>query len=115
MTLATEVTKKRLDEIDGAARDGTFVRGLYIEGARWDLQAGVLEESKLKELCPEMPIMLIKAIPLEKADFRDFYACPVYKVAERGPTYVATFNLKTKVSALTWVLRGVALLLDVVQ
>eukprot|EP00762_Andalucia_godoyi_P000343 ANDGO_03199.mRNA.1 Dynein beta chain len=114
MTLATEVTKKRLDEIDGAAREGAFVRGLFIEGARWDLQAGVLEESKLKELCPEMPIMLIKAIPVEKADFKDYYLCPVYRTQDRGPTYVFACNLKSKANPLQWVLRGVALLLDYV-
>lgn len=76
-------------------------------------QAGVITEAKLKDLTPPMPVMFIKAIPADKQDGRSVYACPVYKTCQRGPTYVWTFNLKTKENPSKWVLAGVALLLQV--
>lgn len=76
-------------------------------------QAGVITEAKLKDLTPPMPVMFIKAIPADKQDSRSVYPCPVYKTSQRGPTYVWTFNLKTKEKASKWVLAGVALLLQI--
>ena len=43
-----------------------FTKNLsYFQGARWDLNAGSIAESKLKELHPAMPIMFIKAVTQE--------------------------------------------------
>lgn len=44
----------------GPPREGAYVHGLYMEGARWDIQVGVIAESKLKELHPHMPVINIK-------------------------------------------------------
>jgi hypothetical protein len=46
-------------------------------------------------------------------ELRNLYECPVYKTRQRGPTYVWTFNLRTKEKASKWVLAGVALLLQI--
>ena len=67
-----------------------------MEGARWDIQTGLIQESKLKELSPSTPVMFIKAILLDKQESKNVYQCPVYKTRSRGPTYVWTFNLRTK-------------------
>jgi dynein heavy chain len=67
-----------------------------MEGARWDTQTSLIQESRLKELTPSMPVIFIKAIPVDKQDSKNVYECPVYKTRMRGPTYVWTFNLKTK-------------------
>lgn len=53
-----------------------------------------------------------KAITQDKQDLRNMYECPVYKTRTRGPTYVWTFNLKTKDKPGKWTLAGVALLLQ---
>ena len=37
----------------------------HLQGARWDVNTGVIVESKLKELHPSMPIMFIKAVSQE--------------------------------------------------
>ena len=37
----------------------------YFKGARWDINTGVIVESKLKELHPTMPIIYIKAVSQE--------------------------------------------------
>ena len=74
--------------------------------------------------------MYIKAITQDKQETRNLYECPVYKTRQRGefeisdefyrnfkfllgPTYIWTFNLKTKERPSKWVLAGVALLLQI--
>ncbi|XP_045149226.1 dynein axonemal heavy chain 9 [Echinops telfairi] len=113
MALQCDVTKKNREEFRNPPREGAYVHGLFLEGARWDTQAGIITEAKLKDLTPSMPVMFIKAIPAEKQDCRSVYPCPLYKTCQRGPTYVWTFNLKTKEPPSKWVLAGVALLLQI--
>lgn len=43
-----------------APRDGAYVHGMYMEGARWDIQQGVILDSRLKELFPHMPVINIR-------------------------------------------------------
>ena len=43
-----------------APREGAYVHGLFMEGARWDIQQGVIVESRLKELFPNMPVINIR-------------------------------------------------------
>merc|ERR1740127_86549 len=42
----TEVTKREAKQVDAAARDGAFVTGMFLEGARWDVNGNCLEDSK---------------------------------------------------------------------
>lgn len=83
MTLSVEVTKKTREEISyafflfvildirretesqffknrAAPREGVYIHGLFLEGARWDSNLGVLAEAKLKELHPPMPVIYVK-------------------------------------------------------
>ncbi|CAH2292037.1 dynein heavy chain 9, axonemal [Pelobates cultripes] len=113
MTLQCDVTKKNREDFSSPPREGAYVHGLYMEGARWDTQTGIITDARLKELTPAMPVIFIKAIPVDKQDTRNVYACPVYKTRQRGPTYVWTFNLKTKENPSKWVLAGLALLLQI--
>lgn len=120
-----------------APREGAYVHGMFMEGARWDIQSGIIMESRLKELFPAMPVINVRvsvrsrngakwfvdpfhfnltfrqAITQDKQDLRNMYECPVYKTRTRGPTYVWTFNLKSKDKPSKWTLAGVALLLQV--
>ncbi|XP_007946239.1 dynein axonemal heavy chain 9 [Orycteropus afer afer] len=113
MALQCDVTKKNREEFRSPPREGAYIHGLFMEGARWDTQAGIITDAKLKDLTPPMPVMFIKAIPADKQDCRNVYPCPLYKTCQRGPTYVWTFNLKTKEIPSKWVLAGVALLLQI--
>ncbi len=40
MALQCDVTKKSKEDMGGPPREGAYVHGLYMEGARWDLQTG---------------------------------------------------------------------------
>ncbi|XP_022909837.1 dynein beta chain, ciliary-like [Onthophagus taurus] len=113
MCLLTDVTKKQKEDFTSAPREGAYVNGLFMEGAKWDTQACVIGESKLKELFPVVPVVFIKAITQDKQDLRNMYDCPVYKTRSRGPTFVWTFNLKTKEKPGKWTLAGVAILLQI--
>uniref|UniRef100_A0A803V8E2 Dynein axonemal heavy chain 17 n=1 Tax=Ficedula albicollis TaxID=59894 RepID=A0A803V8E2_FICAL len=113
MTLQCDVTKKSREDFASAPREGAYVHGLFMEGARWDVQAGSIADARLQELTPAMPVLFIKAIPGDKQDSRALYPCPLYRTRQRGPTYVWTLNLKTKESPSKWVLAGVALLLQI--
>merc|ERR1739838_348622 len=109
MSLACEVTKKNKEEMQAPPREGAYIHGLFMEGARWDINVGSKVDSRLKELHPLMPVMFIKALTQDKQEMRNLYECPIYKTRQRGPTYVWTFNLKTKEKASKWILAGVAL------
>jgi len=115
MSLVVDVLKKAADQVDTAAREGHHVYGLMMEGGRWDIAGASIEESKMKELYPRMPVVTIRSLPLAKIDRKDQYECPVYKTQQRGPGFVVGLFLKTKVPARKWVIAGVGLLLDVVE
>jgi len=120
--VVTDVTKKRdPDEMDSASRDGAYVCGLTLEGCRWDDKIGSLADSFPKELFAPMPVMLLKAVTVDKAEQKDVYECPVYKTKLRPKGalghpdggYVFTAPLKTKQPAAKWIMAGVALLNDI--
>ena len=43
-----------------APRDGAYIYGLFMEGARWDTAQGIITDSKLKELYPPLPVINIR-------------------------------------------------------
>ena len=108
--VVTEVTKKAAEDIQVPSRDGCYVSGLTLEGARWTENG--LEESRPKELFCPMPVMLIKAVPAEKAEMKDVYPTPVYFTEKRFRQEVFTAQLRSKQPPSKWTLASVALLLD---
>lgn len=114
LAIVTEVSKK-MDPVDITAhsRDGAFITGLCLEGARWNLQLGSLERSNPREMYCPMPIINCRATIAGKSD-PNCFNCPVYKTQQRGPTYVFTANLKTQAPPAKWVLAGVVLIMDIV-
>ena len=121
------------EELTERLQEGAYVHGLFCEGACWgetdqeqfDYQedttqcAGILRDSKPKELLPPMPIIYVKAVQVQKSwdpssvgylrPEPTLYNCPVYLTTFRGPTWVFVATLKTDEPASHWVLRGVAL------
>jgi len=114
--IQTEITKKAIEEIDSSAKEGSYVYGFVLEGARWDFQGGFLDESRPKEMFSVLPVVYCKAAPVQvdaKED-KSLYICPVYKTEDRGGgTYVFPAQLKTRAPPRKWILAGVALILDV--
>ena len=71
-------TKKNKEEMGLVPREGAFIHGLYMEGARWDVNLGTITESRLKELYPLMPVIHVRAVTQDKQEMRNLYECPVY-------------------------------------
>jgi len=114
LLIQTEVTKSTVEECAAPARDGAFIHGLSMQGARWDREGMTMEKGKPKEMHCSMPVIQCRAVGLEKAEKGGVYECPVYKTALRGPTFVFCAQLKTKSPPARWVLAGVALIMDIV-
>ncbi|XP_064146127.1 dynein axonemal heavy chain 11 isoform X3 [Loxodonta africana] len=110
--LTVDVTKKTKEDYGHPPREGAYLHGLFLEGARWDTQSGTMAEAHLKELISIMPVIFAKAIPVDRQETKHTYECPVYKTKTRGPNYVWTFRLKSKEKTAKWVMAGVALLLE---
>ena len=100
----TEITKKFNDsEVDRRAQEGAYIKGMFLQGCRWDTSSGLLEKSKPKEMFFKMPIVNVKALSADKADVsQGYYVCPCYKTEFRGPTYVFCAQLKTKSPSAKW-------------
>ena len=115
LVVFTDITKRaKIDDVDTPARDGAYIFGLSLQGARWDLQGGALDKSQPKEMFCKMPIMNARAVSAEKAEVNGIYQCPTYKTEQRGPTFVFCAQLKTKSPPGRWVLAGAAMIMDVV-
>jgi len=115
MGLVCNVTKKMADQYDQAAREGCHLTGFAMEGARWDMAAGCIEDSKMKELFPKMPVITITAATTAKINRADQHETPMYKTQERGPGFVTALWLKTKQKSVKWTVAGVGVILDVVE
>jgi dynein heavy chain len=109
----TDVTKKEPKHVDAAAREGCFVTGMFLEGARWDLNGNCLEESKPKEMFCKMPVINCKAGIASDKEEKNVYICPTYCTTGRRPHFVFAAQLRTKYPPAKWVLGGVAMILDI--
>jgi dynein heavy chain len=98
---------------------GAYVKGLYLEGARWDFTNGRLAESNPKVLFTPAPVVWLKPVRSDEIRTGDTYLCPVYRTtARRGvlsttghsTNYVLSMRLPTNEPANHWVRRGVALI-----
>ncbi|KNE63057.1 hypothetical protein AMAG_08223 [Allomyces macrogynus ATCC 38327] len=81
---------ERWESITERPDDGCYIRGLLLEGARWDMVAGVLAESRPKELYTDMAVMWLLPVQHRKKPSEGIYDCPVYKTLTRAGTLSTT-------------------------
>ena len=86
ITKHTDRSKVRASDVP----HGFYIQGMYLEGAHWDRERGMLIESYPSELYDELPIMLLEHYVFEERKARrlsaktQFYECPVYKIVQRS-------------------------------
>eukprot|EP00644_Phytophthora_capsici_P000329 jgi/Phyca11/5088/fgenesh1_pm.PHYCAscaffold_4_\ len=99
--------------------DGVYVRGLFLEGAKWDKGTNELAESDPKVLFSLAPVLLFRPVKKLEMSQRSSYSCPVYKTSERRGTlsttghstnFICFIRLPTSRPESHWVARGVAML-----
>ena len=106
------------DNIQTPAKEGAYISGLYLEGARWDGPGSCLCEPLPMELTSPMPIIHFKPVDGKKKAGKNVYSCPTYMYPIRTgsrerPSYVITVDLKCgSANAEFWTKRGVAMLLS---
>jgi len=63
--------------------DGVYIRGLFMEGARWDQEVGSINDSLPKQLYTEVPVIHLMPEQNRKEPTEGIYLCPVYKILSR--------------------------------
>ncbi|XP_076164105.1 dynein heavy chain 3, axonemal [Ptiloglossa arizonensis] len=98
---------------------GVYIKGLFLEGARWNRELKRLDESKPKIMFDVLPIIWLQ--PGIKVNFvvKLVYHCPVYKTSARrgvlattghSSNFVLYMLLPTHVEESHWIRRGTAAL-----
>ena len=83
-SIGVQVKKDSAMSLKESPTDGCYIRGLYVEGARWDMAEFNLEESRPKELYTDMPVVWLKPVANRKPPTSGVYECPVYKTLTRA-------------------------------
>jgi len=96
---------------------GVYVRGLFLEGARWDRERQQLADPLPMELTDQMPIIHFKPVLARSKVKTGVYTCPCYMYPVRTgtrerPSYMLPIDLKSVEPPDYWIKRGTALLLS---
>jgi len=105
----TVVTKERnASSIKKRLEHGTYITGLFIEGARWNIDKDCLDYQFPKELIAEMPLLQVIPVEANKLKLRGTIKTPVYVTQDRknsmGKGLVFEADLKTDKHVSHWVL-----------
>jgi dynein heavy chain len=78
------------EAITAKPTDGCFIRGLFLEGARYDETKGLLAESLPKQLYTPLPVMHLVPVQHRVPPTTHVYRCPVYKILSRWGVLATT-------------------------
>ncbi|EDW73522.2 uncharacterized protein Dwil_GK16602 [Drosophila willistoni] len=105
---------------------GAYIRGIFIEGARWNRKTKEIDESYSKILFDTLPVIYLRPVfkqtneaPRRSGGIVEIYDCPVYKTSERrgvlsttghSTNFVMYLQLKCSQTPMHWINRGTACL-----
>lgn len=117
-TFQTKVTGFRdKSEVTEALEDGTYVSGLYLEGAAWDFENNCLRAQDPKVLVVDLPLLMVEPKEANRVKLFNVFPTPVYVTQNRrnamGVGFVFEAHLSTLEHASKWTLMGVSLSLNI--
>lgn len=99
-----QVMKDPYTSYTSRPEDGCYIRGLFVEGARWDMDSFELAESRPKELYTDMPVMWLIPTADRKQPESGIYFCPVYKTLTRAGEFHIAIIIIIVIAFLKFVL-----------
>merc|ERR1712093_55632 len=87
------------------AKGGSYCHGLFLEGARWDLDNSCLTEPIPMELCCSMPVIHFKPVDNKKKSIKGIYSCPLYLYPLRTgsrerPSFVISCEVRCRAQSI---------------
>ena len=119
LAFKTNVVGIRGEDVKEAPESGVNIHGLYFQGAKWDYQKNLVEDSDPKVPLVDFPVIWLEPCDLESVSTEGTYACPLYKTSLRAgelsttghsTNFVLYLALPSKQHGDYWVRRGAALL-----
>ena len=111
------ITNIEEKDITQRAKEGAFVKGLFLEGAGWNYDSSCICEPEPMELIYHMPIIHFKPVEAKKTKAKGMYACPLYLYPLRTgsrerPSWMLNIDIKSgNGDPELWTKRGTAMLL----
>ena len=108
-------------DIKQKPENGVYVYGMFLEGARWNFETHLMDDSIPKELYTDVHFIPVKE---RKAPTTGVYYCPLYRVLSRAGTlsttghstnYILFVELPTDRPQSVWIKAGVAMFLALKQ
>ena len=112
------------DKVTQKPEDGCYVYGMFLEGARWNYETHLLDNSLNRELYTDVPLIHMVPKPNREPPKTGIYNAPLYKILSRQGTlsttghstnFVLMVELPTKEEESKWIKAGVAMFLALKQ
>ena len=119
LAFRTNVMGTRVEDVKEAPETGVNIHGLFFQGAKWDYQKSLVEDSDPKVPLVDFPVIWLEPVDLESLSTEGTYACPLYKTSLRAgelsttghsTNFVLYLALPSKQHGDYWIRRGAALL-----
>lgn len=101
LVIQTDVTRKTVEQTDTRARDGAYIYGLYMEGARWNWNSGLMEESLPREMSFALPVVCARAVLVDKMEKNGVYRYETQAHTNTAGSDRATKQLQAIEAAVT--------------
>ena len=119
LRIGCEMTSLDPSSVNAPPINGAYVSGLFLEGARFDRERMMMEESRPRELFDAMPCIWLKPVITAEYNPISVYDCPLYKTSLRAGTlsttghstnFVVALPIPTNLDQNHWIRRGCAML-----
>jgi dynein heavy chain len=116
--------QKKPSDMTEKPDNGVYVYGMFLEGARWNYETHMLDDSLPKELYTDVPLIHFIPVANRELPTSGCYFCPLYKVLSRAGTlsttghstnYILFVELPSDKPQSVWIKAGVAMFLSLKQ